>query len=66
MPDTPYLIPISVYARDHDLDPSTVRQKCLRGGWKTAVKVGSLWLISPDEPYTDLRRKPGKSDPQKS
>lgn len=57
MSDTP-LISIKEYARIHGLDASTVRHKCLRGGWKTAVKIGRDWLISPDEPHTDLRRKP--------
>lgn len=51
------LITIKEYAVDHGVDPATVRQKCLRGGYKTAVKVGRDWLIEKDEPYTDKRRK---------
>ena len=65
MSSVPALVPISVYAKMHGLDPSTVRQKCLRGGWKTAVKVGTIWLISPDEPHEDLRKKVSKNVSQK-
>lgn len=51
------MIPIAEYARLHCLDPSTVRQKCLRGGWITANKIGRDWFIDPDEPHVDLRKK---------
>ena len=52
------LVPIEIYAKEHGVSPDTVRQKCLRGGWTTAVKLGRAWFIDPDEPYTDHRRKP--------
>ena len=51
------LVPIALYASMHGLDPSTVRHKCIRGGWKTAVKLGRDWFIDPDEPHTDRRKK---------
>lgn len=51
------LIPIAEYARIHDLAPVSVRQKCIRGGYKTAVKIGRDWFIDPNEPHNDLRRK---------
>lgn len=50
------LISLTEFARLHNLDPSTVRKKAERGNWKTAVKIGRNWLISKDEPHTDLRR----------
>lgn len=52
-----YLVPIAQYASIHGLNPATVRQKCIRGGWQTAIKIGRDWFINPDEPHTDLRRK---------
>ena len=51
------LVPITEYAEAHDLNPDSVRQKCLRGGWKSAVKVGRNWYIDPNEPHIDLRCK---------
>lgn len=51
------LITLKEYAEMHKRNPGTVRQKALRGNFKTAVKVGRDWLISKDEPYTDQRKK---------
>lgn len=51
------LIPIAEYAEKCGIEAATVRQKCIRGGWKTAVKIGRDWFISPDEPHEDLRKK---------
>ena len=51
------LITITEYAAMHGRDPASVRQKALRGGFKTAVKIGRDWLIDKDEPYEDLRCK---------
>jgi hypothetical protein len=49
------LISIAEYAKAHNRDPATVRQKCLRGGFRTARKIGRNWLIDSDEPYADRR-----------
>lgn len=51
------LIPLSEYAAIHGISPDTVRQKALRGGWKTAVKIGRNWFIEKNEPFSDLRKK---------
>lgn len=51
------LISIAEYAEMHGRLPDTVRQKCQRGGFKTARKIGRDWFIDKDEPYSDLRRK---------
>ena len=48
-------ITITEYAARHNRSPVTVRQKALRGGFKTARRVGRDWLIDEDEPYTDNR-----------
>lgn len=58
MNSTDSLITLKEYAAIHGRDPATVRQKILRGSFKTAVKVGRDWLIDKNEPYTDLRKKP--------
>ena len=51
------LITLKEYAKMHKRNPGTVRQKALRGNFKTAVKVGRDWLIDKNEPYTDQRKK---------
>ena len=51
------LIPISEYAKIHGIDPATVRQKCIRGGFETAIKIGNYWVINRNEPHTDHRKK---------
>lgn len=54
-------ITLAEYAAKHNLLPSAVRSKCLRGNVPGAVKVGPrAWLIPADAPYTDHRVKSGK------
>ena len=54
------LISISEYARIHNREISTIRHKCLRGGYKTARKIGRNWVIDSEEPYIDLRKVENK------
>lgn len=49
------LISLKEYAELHGVTPATVRQKVLRGGFKTARKIGGVWLIDKSEPYNDKR-----------
>ena len=51
------LISIAEYAKLHDKEISSVRQKILRGGFKTARKIGRNWVINKNEPYIDNRKK---------
>lgn len=44
-------ITLKEYAFRHSRTPATVRQKVLRGGFKTAHKMGRDWLIDENEPY---------------
>lgn len=53
------LISLAEYAEKHGRVLATVRQKVLRGGFKTARKIGRNWVIDSDEPYTDSRVKRG-------
>lgn len=53
-------ISLAEYARLHGKDSSTVRQKALRGGFKTARKIGRNWMIDKNEPYIDERVTSGK------
>jgi hypothetical protein len=55
--DTDDYIGLAEYARMHGVAPATARQKALRGGFKTAKKLGRDWVISRSEPYSDLRKK---------
>ena len=54
------LISLTEYAKSHGKSPATVRQMALRGGFKTAQKIGRDWLIDDQEPYPDHRVKTGK------
>jgi len=54
------LISLPEYAKLHGKEESTVRRKALRGGFKTARKIGRNWLIDKNEPYTDNRVTSGK------
>lgn len=54
------LISLAEYAELHGKNPATVRQKVLRGGFKTARKIGRNWVINRDEPYIDNREKTGQ------
>ena len=55
-------IPITIakYAELHGKNVSSVWYKIYRGGFNTARKIGSYWVIDADEPYTDRRIKSGK------
>lgn len=56
------LITLKDWAIRHGIDPATARQKALRGGFKTAEKVGRDWMIDADEPKVDLRRKDAEQE----
>lgn len=53
------LITLKEYAEKQGKNPVVVRQKAIRGTFKTAVKRGRDWWIDEDEPYTDARIKTG-------
>ena len=50
------LISLVEYAKIHGRDPATARQMALRGGFKTARKIGRNWVIEDSEPYPDRRK----------
>ncbi len=54
------LISAKDYAALHGVDSVTVRQRCARGAYQTAVKIGRDWLIDRDEPHIDHRYVPAK------
>lgn len=51
------LISLTEYARLNGRNPATARQMALRGGFRTARKVGRDWMIDSEESYPDKRRK---------
>ena len=51
------LISLAEYAQIHGIDPSTVRQRVLRGSYQTARKIGRNWVIDKNEPHVDHRVK---------
>lgn len=53
-------ISIAEYAKLHNVEAATVRQKILRGNLD-AVKLGRNWVIDKNTPYDDLRKKNFKS-----
>lgn len=54
------MITLKEYAIRHNYNPVVLRQKALRGGFKTATKMGRDWIIDEDEPLIDNRVKSGK------
>lgn len=54
------LISLTEYASRHGKANSSARQMALRGGFKTAQKIGRNWVIDSDEPWPDHRIKNGK------
>lgn len=55
-------ITLKAWAEREGIDPATARQKALRGGFKTAMKVGRDWVIDEAEKRTDLRFKANKKE----
>ena len=49
------MIPIAEYAEIHVASRYSAIQKCKRGGFTSAKKMGRNWYIDEDEPYLDLR-----------
>lgn len=54
------IITLKEYAQRHGKHIDIVRQKVLRGGFRTAKKLGRDWFIDEDEPYVDGRITTGK------
>ena len=54
------MISLSEYAKAHGKSGSAARRMALRGGFKTATKIGRDWLIDPDELWPDRRVKSGR------
>ena len=54
------LISIAEYAKLNGLASSTVRERAIRGAYKTARKIGHNWVIDKNEPHVDHRITSGK------
>lgn len=54
------MITLKEYAIRHERDPTVMRHKAQRGGFKTAMKLGRDWIIDENEPLVDNRVKSGK------
>jgi hypothetical protein len=54
------LISLTEYAKLHGLARDTVVQRAKRGAYKTARKVGAVYVIDANEPHIDHRIKSGK------
>ena len=55
MPEKEELISLAEYAKLQGVDPATVRQRALRGVYRTARKIGRNWVIDKNEPHRDHR-----------
>lgn len=51
------LITVTEYAKQHGVDPSTMRHRIARGMHPEAVKIGRDWFIPKDAPFIDHRKK---------
>ncbi len=54
------LIPLAEYARRHRHRPDVARHMAMRGGFRSAIKMGRDWFVDEEEPWTDRRVKTGK------
>ena len=52
-------ITLKEWAEKNGIAHATARQRAIRGAFKTAKKIGNLWIIDKDEPLIDHRRKEG-------
>lgn len=50
-------VTLKEWAQAHSIDPATARQRANRGAFQTARKIGNLWIIDPNEPLIDHRKK---------
>ena len=53
-------ITIKDYAERNGLRHTTVKQRCERGCYKTARKLGRDWIIDENDNFADGRVKSGK------
>ena len=60
------LIPIGEYARLIGRDPANMRRRASNGGFRTARKIGHVWMIDRNEPLIDRRVRDGKHIKRKS
>ena len=54
------MITLKEYAERLGKNPVVVRQKAIRGGFKTAIKFGRDWIIDENEVYVDNRIRTGR------
>lgn len=50
-------ISLSEYAAQHGKDADRTRVLAQRGAFSTAHRVDGAWVVDPDEPYPDDRRR---------
>jgi hypothetical protein len=53
------LISAKEYAEKNGKRRDAIVDKCRKGSFKTARKIGNFWFIDSDEPYVDNRIKDG-------
>lgn len=51
------LISLKEYAAIHGKDDGNLRRMAAAGKFKTARKLGNIWVIDKDEPFIDGRFK---------
>ena len=54
------MIPLKEYAERKGKNHVTTVQKAMRGGFRTARKIGMQWFIDENEPFIDNRITSGK------
>ena len=53
------LISLTEYALNLNKNRKSVQKKAARGGFKTARKIGTQWVIDSEEVFVDNRIKSG-------
>lgn len=54
------IITLAEYGRIHNCDQGNLRRKAADGAFRTARRLGPIWVIDDKEPYRDRRRKEPK------
>jgi len=54
------LISLTEYALNLNKNRKSIQKKAARGGFKTARKIGTQWVIDSEEVFVDNRIKSGK------
>ena len=54
-------VTIAEYAKLHDIPVKTITMRIQRNAYKTAIKIGNVYILNKNETYIDGRNKNNKN-----